>query len=190
MKKETVIVGCIYRPPPGNNFAANSLVDNEINLALRAAKSAVHHKKNTGLLIAGHFNFPYVKWLNDGSVSVFGNEDSPGSKFIELLNGESLYQHVNKPTFRKANGSLSNTLDYIITDSPYRKHYVNDSAPLGAREQAHLTLTWEYQLATCTSEVSISCRYKYNQVEYAKLNKAFETANWDKIFTEQDVNSS
>ncbi|RNA35961.1 RNA-directed DNA polymerase from mobile element jockey-like [Brachionus plicatilis] len=77
---------------------------------------------------------------------------------------------------------------YQFSQNKKKKHYVNDSAPLGAREQAHIRLTWEYQLATCTSEVSTSSRYKYNQGEYAKLNKAFETANWDKLFTEQDVN--
>ena len=64
-------------------------------------------------MVAGDFNFPDIKWLDDGSNQVLNNETSSSAIFINLLEDESLSQNVYFPTFKKADGNMENTLDYL-----------------------------------------------------------------------------
>ena len=50
--------------------------------------------------IAGDFNFPYVEWSEEGVFNITGPTDSPGDKFISLLDYEFITQNVWKPILR------------------------------------------------------------------------------------------
>ena len=163
------MLGCIYRPPPSTNFLNNSFTDSEIVNSIVAAKQSLDSKKFDGLVIVGDFNFRYIKFFSDNTVSVFGPDDSPGNRFIGSLNDMSLRQLVNFPTFRKADGTMTNTLDYLIKDSPERISTLYGSAPLGSSNQGHLTLTWDYELENTIENVISSRKFKYRYGDYTKM---------------------
>jgi hypothetical protein len=115
--------------------------------SITAAKHALNNIKCSGLLIADNFNYPYIEWYSDGYNGAFGNEDSPGNQFIDMLNDKSLFQAVHFLTFRKGEGTMSNTLYYIITESPHRVTSLIDTLPLGCATPAHVTLSWNYEVS-------------------------------------------
>ena len=118
-----------------------NLIDKEINKNIKAAKRSINKKKHGGLLLAGDFNFPYIKWLDDGSPQILGSDTSPGSIFIDLLDDEALTQNVYFPTFKQADNNLKNTLDYVICDTPERVQELVGQGPLGAAKQSHICIT-------------------------------------------------
>lgn len=132
-----LLLGCVYRPPPSNNYDSNSLTDSEIKKALQEAKKIIDRKNCSGIIVAGDFNHPQAKWYDDGSVSVVANDDSPCRAFIDLINDLTLNQCVTFPTFIMANGSCKNTLDLILCESYNRIHNVESGPPLGNTNQAH-----------------------------------------------------
>ena len=64
-----------------------------------------------GLVEAGDFNFTYIEWSEEGVVNMTDPTDSPGDKFISLLDNELITQNFWKSTFRQANGTEKNVLD-------------------------------------------------------------------------------
>ena len=114
------LIGCLYRAPPGADKNKNTLIEKEIIKSTYYAKKAIDSHKFNGLFLAGDFNFPYVEWTRDGTSTVKGPENSPGAKFLNLLNDEFMSQNVYEPTFKQANGESKNVLDYVITDTPER----------------------------------------------------------------------
>lgn len=79
--KETILLGCIYRPPE----RSVSAVAEKINRSLRRATSLIGSGKYQGLLICGDFNFR-IQWMSDGSHELFNNSGPIEEQFIETLN--------------------------------------------------------------------------------------------------------
>ncbi|RNA06768.1 RNA-directed DNA polymerase from mobile element jockey-like [Brachionus plicatilis] len=150
-----------------------------------AVKRALDSKKCNGILVTGDFNFPYIKYHTDGYVAVYGPNDSPGNLFIDMLNNESLSQTVHFPTFRKADGSMTNTLDYVITESPDRVSLLKETPPLAAwmtHELLNLIkikkTLWHQLQSTWGKNREIEAKYKKVKREIEKKSrysiKAFE----------------
>ena len=106
---ETILLGCIYRPPE----RSVSAVSEEINRSLRIATSLMGSGKYQGLLICGDFNFR-IQWMSDGSHELFNNSGPVEEQFIETLNDSFLSQCLTHPTFQLEEGVLGNTLDLIV----------------------------------------------------------------------------
>ena len=179
---EEIIIGCIYRPPC-NDPKKLQQIDKEINKNIKAVKSFINKKKYGGLLLTGDFNFPYVRWLDDGSPQVLGSDTSPGSIFIDLLDDESLTQNVHIPTFKQADDTLKNTLDYIISDTPDRVQELLCHGPLGTTKQGHLCITWNFQLSKpLKKNKTSSVKFLLNRGQYDEMNNTFTELNWTDLF--------
>ena len=145
LSNETIIVGCIYRPP---SSPSDPDLDFEINKNFIHASRLVTNKSFGGIVIGGDFNFPEINWDADNCAIVRRNYDCPATKFIETFYESSFTQHINFPTFIKADGSSFNILDYVITDTPERISALSTRPPLGTANQGHIIITWKYHLAT------------------------------------------
>ena len=65
--RESILIGCIYRP---NDTSTE--INNEINRCLSLASKLVSKKKYNGLIVAGDFNFPKIKW--NSSLGIFSKK--------------------------------------------------------------------------------------------------------------------
>ena len=88
--KKYNIVGCIYRP---NDF--RDMV--EIEKVKSSARGYVDKRDFQDLIIMGDFNFLKLCWSN-GSVSSIKSDNGIKYDFVDTLNENYLYQHVNIPT--------------------------------------------------------------------------------------------
>ena len=190
---ESLLLGCIYRPPASSNSSNNVLLispDNEININLLHAKKLIDTKKYGGLLLAGDFNFPNISWGPDGFVQCLGAPSNPAAKFLKNIEDLSLIQHVNFPTFKQTDNRLKNTLDYIISEAPERVSNLICLPPLGDTEQGHLILSWSYNLYVPFKPAKISStRYNFKKGDYTKLNSHFKSIDWSSNFSSNDINT-
>ena len=76
-----MLIGCIYRPPPGPNRQKKQAIDSEIIKSFYYAKKANDKNILNGLIVAGDFIFPYIEWNREGIASVSGPTNSPGGNF-------------------------------------------------------------------------------------------------------------
>ena len=133
---ESIIVGCIYRPP-----FADCEINSEINRSIGYASHLCSSSSSRSLLVAGDFNFPDISWSQDGGFCT--NKGRPSSlEFLNSLGKNFLTQHVLEPTFK------SNILDLVITNDPCRVFRVSHGPPLGStdKDYLHATLSWCYEL--------------------------------------------
>jgi len=162
LEKESLVVGCIYRPPH-SYFDANQ----EILVSINKAKSLVNKRKNTGLIIAGDFNHPDIKWSDFGGL--FGTKRGRNSsiEMLSCLTDNELTQHVKNPTFG------NNTLDLVITDDPGRIFYVLHGPPIASskKNRLHCTLTWDYALKSENLRWSGISRRNFNKGNYVKFSQ-------------------
>jgi len=138
VNKEKILVGCVYRPP-----LAESGVNLEISKSIGYASRLCKTDSSKHLLVAGDFNFPDIKWNQEGGFCT--NKGRPSSlEFLNTLSKNFLTQHVLEPTFK------SNTLDLVITDDPSRIFSITHGPPLGStdKDRLHATLSWNFGLRT------------------------------------------
>ena len=175
--KDSLILGCIYRPP-NSKFDTDSEILHNINLAANLIKS----RHYTGLILAGDFNFPNVSWSHL-TPEVKGTPNCSSAKFIDCHTENSFTQHVDKPTFIKADNTPSNILDYVITESHNRISLINHLPLLGTSNQGHSLLSWKYYL---TSEKipkkSFSSKYCYSRGNYLGFDNYISDIDWKNVF--------
>jgi len=107
VNEETILVGCVYRPP-----LADGGISHEISKSIGYASHLCKADSSKHLLVASDFNFPGIKWIQDGG---YCNKGRPSSlEFLNVLSKNFLTQHVLEPIFK------SNILDLIVTDDPGR----------------------------------------------------------------------
>ena len=82
---ETLLVGCIYRPP-SNTSEENKLLYDTI-------LSVIENK--THVLVAGDFNQPNVDWENESTSASIGNQTYI---FMDFVRDSYLIQHIRQPT--------------------------------------------------------------------------------------------
>jgi gas vesicle protein len=184
---EQIIISAIYRPT--TNKEKLPQIDKEINKNIKAAARYTNKKNNHSLLVTGDFNFSNeIKWLEDGSHQVQTGETSPGQIFVDLLDNESLIQNVHFPTFQQANGTMVNTLDFIISDTPEQISELSATPPLGKTKQGHLCLTWNYHLAQPSNKSrTSSIKLAIKKGNYDQMNEEFKELNWDELFKDKST---
>ena len=112
--EDSILIGCIYRPPFSKFETSEDIIR-----TISHAKKLVDNNKYNGLLIAGDFNYPSIKWLNlHGFVKGNNNAGVVSSKFIFMLEDNFLVQHVKEPTLNK------NLLNLVISNEPDRIYEV------------------------------------------------------------------
>ncbi len=190
LNNQLILIGCIYRPPPSSDHTKNQKVDEEIIKSLFYAKKAVDKNVFSGLFVAGDFNFPYISWDKEGAAAITGSSNSPGEKFLKLLNDEFITQNVWLPTFRQANGEMKNTLDYILTDNPDRVSNLNIEDPLSTTKQAHLSITCEIVTNTSIKSKFSSKKFAYSKGDYEKIKQSINAINWQEKMSDMDTNTS
>jgi len=140
LEHESMLLGCVYRPPTSsNNKHTNKLFELELNNNISLAKKLMNKKLFDGMIIAGDFNFPYIKWSKRKNAKSGSNIESFGYAFVNLLSDKALVQNVNKPTFQKSETEQTNTLDYIISDSPKRIDHIKHLPPLDTTKQGQMS---------------------------------------------------
>ena len=98
------LVGCIYRSP--NSTEENNQM---IHQFIRTLGNKIN--KNTGLVLMGDYNYPLIKWDDEG----FGStDDNKSEEFLNSVRDSYLIQHITEPT-RYRIGQRSNVLDLIFT---------------------------------------------------------------------------
>ena len=166
-------------------------INEEICNSIRSAKRAVDKKKYSAILVTGDFNFPYVKWMPDGSVIINGKSNSSGDQFVDLINDEHLVQNVKVPTFMQANGVQQNILDYVITESEQRIDQITTGHPLGDTDQGHLILSWDFELESSTQPnlKTQSNILNYRRGNYDLMREHISKVNWNRRLDNLDPNS-
>ena len=141
----------------------------------------------SGLLITGDFNYPKIAWDEDGA-STPEPENSSSQMFIDTVQNSALTQHVYFPTFLQANGTSTNTLDLIMTECPHRISEIKSSQPLGAANQGHLTINWNFNLIDSSKSPKFrSSNYAYKRADFVGLSAHFEAIDWKRKFTGKNV---
>jgi len=162
--EESVIVGCVYRPP-----LSDCGINLEICESISFASSMCSSNSASSLLVAGDFNFPDILWYQFGGLCK--NKGRPSSlEFLDCMHRNYLTQHVLEPTFK------GNTLDLILTDDPARIFRVRSGPPLGSSEKdcLHSSLTWKYELRSKPSVASEATpRPVYSNGNYARFKDLF-----------------
>lgn len=179
---ESILVGCIYRPPSSSNSLEQA---NEINSALCKARHHLDSGRVQGVLVGGDFNFPKIEWFY-GAASVPRGcklEDD----FVRSMNDNFFYQSVLSPTFVYTNGELGNILDLVISENLDRISEVCFDSPLGRCKQGHLQLRWCYKLASKRVIKFIRSPYNWKKGKYSELNKFFLSVNWREMLVGLEV---
>ncbi|XP_041457324.1 uncharacterized protein LOC121409459 [Lytechinus variegatus] len=102
-RKESIIVGAVYRPPSSRNDYMESLCTNIRNVAQQHRKSV--------LWIGGDFNLPDIDW-SDYVVTGHRNTQSVNNDIFTTIVEAGLEQIVTFPT------RLEHTLDLFLTNRP------------------------------------------------------------------------
>ena len=185
---EKLLLGCIYRPN------LNARADLEIKSSLKYARQAFESKKFDGILIAGDFNYPLIKWSPDGSTTFVGSNRCASSKFIDTINNNFYKQNVFEPTFIKADGDLENTLDLVLTDPYDRIEKVSVESSLNPNaKQGHCVLKWNYQLQNkknYSAENFYSSKLCYKKGNYANFDIAASDRDWHKLLDGKSAKDS
>ncbi|RNA30976.1 RNA-directed DNA polymerase from mobile element jockey-like [Brachionus plicatilis] len=159
---ETLLVGCIYRPPYSKHD-----INEEINSAIGKAKALVSSGKYSDLLIAGDFNYPKIRWdYLHGFVFGRSLAGLASAKFIETLEENFLVQHVMNPTFG------ASILDLVISHKINSIYSVQVGAPVGSsdKNKLHQTLSWNFMLKSEPINKSI-VKFRYDKGAYTAMNK-------------------
>lgn len=143
--------------------------------SIRKARALLDNKIVSGVIICGDFNLPNIKW----DENLIRNTDTHRLDSVEAemlkKQDESLFtQHVNFPTFLKSDGSVVNTLDYVITETNERIAEIRPKATLGTLSQGHIVLEWSYTLINPDKDLGIGQRIRnYNKANVLEINKGF-----------------
>ncbi|XP_065672076.1 uncharacterized protein LOC136089905 [Hydra vulgaris] len=127
---ETIKLGCIYRPLlktkiiyndeklNNTNIERSNQAGDEIIQSIQAAKIELNRKIYTGILICGDFNFPYIKWYEDGSVQV---------NAFDTKNPKRLFSYANSSRkIKQSIKSIRNKYGVTGTDGRFIADTLND----------------------------------------------------------------
>ncbi|RNA30571.1 RNA-directed DNA polymerase from mobile element jockey-like [Brachionus plicatilis] len=113
---ESLLVGCMYRPPRSNGFVTEC-----VNDSLKEARKMIENKIYDAVVVCGDSNFPEISWTCDGGIASGEKE----MRFLEGLDESFIIQCVDFPTFIYGKNGDSSLLDLLFTSEPERVLEVN-----------------------------------------------------------------
>lgn len=171
---ETLLVGCMYRPPSSD---VHSFTQD-----LEACFENVDLQRSHVVLV-GDFNAKSPSWLASDNYSAAGHALEP--TFLQL----GLHQCVSSPTHINQDGSLGSLLDLALTSSPSLISAVTTHPPLGSSD--HLSVLCKLALGAVRMERGVGRRiWSYDKMDLQELNKALTDADWSTSYNAPDVDSA
>lgn len=171
-KNESILVGLIYRSPSENS--------NEKNEQLRKLINEAVNMDNAHLLLMGDFNYPNIDW----DLLLVKGEQSEEQKFMDCLQDNFLFQHVNRPTRWRGTNEPS-VLDLIITADDRAIEEIEYQSPLGKSD--HCILIFNYVCSLPMRKVN-KTRKNYRKANYQGLKADLDEKDWDTILNNKDIN--
>ena len=169
-----MIVSVIYRSPSQNNREFDSFLLNFEQLL-----SDISTRKPTVSIITGDFNARSSSWWSDDI------NTSEGTNLYSLTSSNGFSQLINEPTHLQTNSS--SCIDLIFTDQP------NLSVNSGVHASLHPNC--HHQIVHTSFNLSISYPppyqhliWDYKKADSEKIRKAFDLVNWERLFSNKDIN--
>ena len=144
---DNLIIGCVYRSP--NSTPENN--DNFLALLSRVAETDPSH-----LLILGDVNLPDINW--NTMTTNHSNLLQVSNRFIDLINDNYRYQHINFPT-RYRLSQIPTQDDIVLTNEPDMVTKISQEAALGKSD--HLYLSFSFNCYKSPSQQSFK-KYYYD----------------------------
>ena len=150
---KSLLVGVVYRSP-------NSTNENNQNMlqVLRTAASA----NCQYLTICGDFNLPLIDWNTKRSLE---SENALSSKFMELIEELSLFQHAHGPT--RFRGEQNSCLDLIMTNEECMVNEVKELPPIGKSD--HICQQWNVVVSEAMFRNTSTIRPNFRQAKWMDL---------------------
>jgi len=166
-RSQSIIVGCIYRPPNTNLSAFNSSLNDSLHTIEREKKPCY---------LAGDFNVDLLK----------AETHVPSSNILELLYSHSYLPLINKPT-RPTSSSL---IDNIFSNNPLT--HSHHSGIMQTDLSDHFPIfTINVSLNNCTRpNPSPVQRRLFSSGNISKFSHLVSLENWSSSFDENDMQAS
>ena len=163
---EKLLCGCIYRSPTKDKESLKNST-----LAICDIINEITARKPTYLLICGDFNYPEIDWKNE-----YVDSTSTILPFIDCIQDNHLYQHVNKPT-RYRHGHEPSLLDLILTSEEDMMSELIHKPGLGGSDHECLHFVFN-----CETENVIKPTHKnFRKADYTKIRTRLDVVDWGKV---------
>ena len=129
-------------------------------------------RKFSHVLMMGDFNLPNVDWESWNNKS--DNTETQDYKFIQCIQDNILYQHVNKPT-RWRGTDTPHVLDLVFTNEENMVSEMEYLSSLGKSD--HCVLQFQFN---CYTKLKIDRRQNmcYDKGNFAVFNKEVASIKW------------
>ena len=159
---EKLLCGCIYRSPTKDKESLKNST-----LAICDIINEITARKPTYLLICGDFNYPEIDWKNE-----YVDSTSTILPFIDCIQDNHLYQHVNKPT-RYRHGHEPSLLDLILTSEEDMMSELIHKPGLGGSDHECLHFVFN-----CETENVIKPTHKnFRKADYTKIRTRLDVVD-------------
>ena len=170
-----MIVSVIYRSPSQNNREFDSFLLNFEQLL-----SDISTRKPTVSIITGDFNARSSSWWSDDI------NTSEGTNLYSLTSSNGFFQLINEPTHVQSNSS--SCIDLLFTDQPNLA--VNSGVHASLHPNCH------HQIVHTSFNLNISYPppyqrliWDYKKADSEKIRKALDLVNWERLFSNKDINT-
>ena len=171
-KKETFLLGCIYRSP-------SSSAENDNNLCIMLRNMLSLNFKDT--IIVGDFNFSNIDWDFR-----FSTVRSPSTDlFLDTINDLYLEQIVCSPT-RIRIGQQSSLLDLVLTNSIYFVEEIIIDDPIGKSDHTVLDIIINIDIR---DSLPIERRLYYRG-DYDSMRAYYSDIDWYALLFDKNTQSS
>ena len=162
--KAKFLIGCMYKSP-------NSSKEN-IERMLETIKNEELAKYDI-ICIAGDFNYPKIKWDNEGKNA------GENEIFVECIKDAYLFQKVNKPTRNVRMDQQANIVDLVLVNDTNAISEIIHTAPIGASD--HDCLYFQLQIQKKEKKEESKKRFNLGKGDYKKMRKNMNKVDWKKI---------
>ena len=169
-----VIVSVIYRSPSQSNIEFDLFLAN-----LKELLCEINNRKPYLSIITGDFNARSSSWWSKDS------NTREGLKLFSLTSANGFSQLINEPTHFQ--GNSSSCIDLIFTDQ----------GNLSVNSGVHTSLHPKYKHQVIHSSFNLNIYYPppyqrliwdYKKADPLKISKALDSVNWERLFTQHDIN--
>ncbi|XP_065678154.1 uncharacterized protein LOC136093146 [Hydra vulgaris] len=133
-------------------------------------------------------NDPFC-WANGcvDVIDVISNENGIEHKFLDILNENFFYQHINIPTFQLSDDQLINTLDLVFTTQSASVSLINSKFVLGNIKRGHLIIRFDFILADkAVSDYKSKQRFMFAKSKFDKISDLISN-DWIRCFSNKNV---